>query len=113
MNSGSFKLRVNHYVIILLTLVTAGIHFTLLFPDPMFIMNAVGYLVLLAAYFLPVSILRKYHNLVRLLFIGFALVTILAWVLIGDKSWPGGALGYFTKTIEVLLVIFLLTDRQS
>ncbi len=113
MNSGSYKLGVNHYVIILLTLATAGIHLSLLFPDPMFIMNAIGYLVLLAAYFLPVAFFRKYHALVRCVFIGFALVTILAWVLIGDKSWPGGALGYITKAIEFLLVIFLFTDRQS
>jgi len=113
MNSGSYKLGVNHYVIVLLTLATAGIHLSLLFPDPMFIMNAIGYLVLLAAYFLPVSIFRKYHALVRWVFIGFTLVTILAWVLIGDKSWPGGALGYITKAIEFLLVIFLFTDRQS
>ena len=113
MNSGSLKLGINHYIIILLTLATAGIHFSLLFPDPMFMLNAIGYLSLLAAYFLPVPIFRKYHAYVRWAFIGFTLVTILAWILMGDKSWPGGALGYITKGIEILLVIFLFTDRQS
>ncbi|OGO32429.1 MAG: hypothetical protein A2Z16_02535 [Chloroflexi bacterium RBG_16_54_18] len=113
MNSGSRKLGINHYVIILLTLATAGIHLSLLFPDLMFMLNAIGYLTLLALYFLPVPFLRKYHALVRWAFIGFTLVTISAWLLIGDKSWPGGALGYITKAVEVLLVIFLFTDRQS
>ena len=113
MNSGSRRLGINHYVIIFLTLATAGIHLSLLFPDVMFILNALGYLTLLAIYFLPVPIFRKYHALVRWVFIGFTLITIAAWVLIGDKSWPGGALGYITKAIEVLLVIFLFTDRQS
>ena len=113
MNSRSLKLGTNHVAIILLTLTTAGIHLSLLFPDLMFTLNALGYLTLLAVYFLPVPIFKKYHAFVRWAFIGFTLVTIAAWVLIGDKSWPGGALGYIAKAIEVLLVIFLLTDRQS
>lgn len=113
MNNGSFKLGLNQKAIILLTLATAGIHISLLFPDTMFILNALGYLVLLAAYFLPVPILKNYHGLLRWAFILFTLLTIVAWVLIGDKSWPGGALGYITKIIEVLLVICLLRDRRS
>lgn len=113
MNEGTRKLSRNQIAIIVLTLATALIHISLLFPDPMFIMNGLGYLSLLAAYFLPVSIFRKYHSLIRWVFIAFTLVTIVAWLLIGDKSWPGGALGYFTKTIEVLLVIFLFSDRRT
>jgi hypothetical protein len=97
--------------IILLTLVTAAIHFTLLFPNVMFILNALGYLTLLAAYFLPIPWAKNNHNLVRWAFIGFTLVTILAWVAIGDKSWPAGALGYFTKLVEVVLVVLLFMDR--
>lgn len=113
MKEGSLKLSGNQIAIIVLTLATALIHFTLLFPDPMFIMNALGYLTLLVAYFLPVALFRKYHALIRWLYIAFALVTIVAWLLIGDKSWPGGALGYVTKTIEVLLVFFLWSDRRA
>jgi len=99
--------------IVLLTLVTAAIHFTLLFPDVMFILNALGYLTLLAAYFLPIPWAVNHHNLVRWVFIGFTLVTILAWVAIGDKSWPGGALGYITKLDELILVVLLFMDRAS
>jgi hypothetical protein len=99
--------------ILLATLATAAIHFSLLFPDVLFILNALGYLTLLAVYFLPIDIFRKYHNLVRWLFIGFTLVTILGWVAIGDKSWPAGSLGYITKLIEIILIILLLVDRQQ
>ena len=98
--------------IILLALATAAIHFTLLFPDVMFILNALGYLGLLAAYFLPIPFFREKHGLVRWAFMAFTAVTILAWVAMGDKSWPGGALGYFTKTIELVLLALLWQDRK-
>jgi hypothetical protein len=99
--------------IVLATLATALIHFSLLFPDLLFILNGLGYLSLLAAYFLPVEIAKKNHNLVRWLFIAFTFVTIVAWVAIGDKSWPAGSLGYLTKLIEVILIILLLVDRAQ
>ena len=99
--------------IILAALATALIHFSLLFPDVLFILNGLGYLTLLAAYFLPIDIAKKNHNLVRWLFIAFTLVTIVAWIAIGDKSWPAGSLGYLTKLIEVALIILLVVDRQA
>lgn len=97
--------------IILLTLITAGIHFSLLFPDPMFILNGLGYLTLLGAYFLPIPWLQQRRNLVRWAFIGFAAITILSWIAIGDKTWPAGALGYVTKAVEVVLIALLVADR--
>ncbi len=114
MNRESSRLSAVQIGIIILTLATALIHFSLLFPDVLFIMNGLAYLTLLAAYFLPIDILRRYHGLVRWLFILFAVVTIIAWVAIGDKSWPAGALGYVTKIIEVGLIALLFVDgRQS
>lgn len=98
--------------IILTTVAAALIHFSLLFPDVLFILNGLGYLTLLAAYFLPIDLARKYHNLIRWLFIAFTLVTILAWIVMGDKSWPAGSLGYLTKIIEVILIVLLLIDKQ-
>ncbi|HUV28649.1 MAG TPA: hypothetical protein VMW34_14920 [Anaerolineales bacterium] len=98
--------------IILTTVAAALIHFSLLFPDVLFILNGLGYLTLLAAYFLPIDLARKYHNLIRWLFIAFTLVTILAWIVMGDKSWPAGSLGYLTKIIEVVLIVLLLIDKQ-
>lgn len=98
--------------ITLLAIATAFIHFTLLFPDPLFILNGLGYLILLVLYIIPLEITEKYHNLIRWAFITYTMVTIAAWVLIGDKSLPSGAPGYFTKLIEILLVILLLLDRD-
>jgi len=99
--------------IILAALGTALIHFSLLFPNPLFILNGLGYLALLAAYFLPIDIAKRYHKLVRWAFIAFTFVTIVAWVAIGDKSWPAGSLGYLTKLIEVVLIVLLLVDRPA
>ena len=111
MENQSPRLNAVQIGIILTALATALIHFSLLFPDLLFILNGLGYLSLLAAYFMPIDIARKSHNLVRWLFIAFTLVTILAWVAIGDKSWPAGSLGYLTKLIEIVLIILLLVDR--
>jgi apolipoprotein N-acyltransferase len=110
-NSGNMSgLRI---IIAILALLTAGIHLTLLFPDLLFILNGLGYLALLAAYLLPIPIARNNRGLVRWAFIGFTVVTIVAWLAIGVKTWPDGALGYATKIIEVLLVIALLSDRSQ
>lgn len=102
-----------HIAMILLALVTAGIHFSLLFPNPMFILNGLGFLSLLAAYFLPLPIVKDRRALVRWVFIGYTAVTILAWVAIGDKSWPAGALGYTAKLVELVLLFLLWRDRPG
>ena len=107
------KLSVRQFAIIVLTLATAGIHFSLLFPDWLFILNGLGYLALLGAYFLPIPYLQEHRKFLRWIFIGFVLVTILGWVAIGDKSWPEGALGYIDKAVEVVLLILLWLDRHE
>ena len=96
--------------IVILGLATAVIHFTLLFPDITFILNALGYLTFLGLYFLPVGLFQKYHKLVRWGFIAYTLVTILGWVAIGDK---GMMLGWITKAIEVGLVVLLFLDGRQ
>jgi hypothetical protein len=45
--------------------------------------------------------------MVRWAFIAYTLVTIAAWLAIGDKSIPQGLLGYFTKMVELALVVAL------
>ncbi len=96
--------------IVILTLATAFVHLSLLFPDPLFILNGLGYLALLAAYFLPLPFTKDYRGLVRWIFIGYILVTILAWVVMGDKTWW---VGYITKLIEIVLVVLLWTDKET
>ena len=58
------KLTGKHYGIILAVLITAGLHLATAFdkilfpdgPDPLFILNGLGYLGLLGAYFLPIPL---------------------------------------------------------
>jgi hypothetical protein len=119
MNAGSSKMGFVQIGIILLTLAAAFIHLGLAFlsPDPtftpLFILNGAGYLILLAGLFLPLPIARNNRGLVRWLMILLSVAGILAWVAIGDKSLPSGALGYVTKIIEILLIVLLLRDRRG
>jgi hypothetical protein len=94
--------------IIMLTLATALIHLQLNFPDPVFIMNGLGYLGLLAALYLPLPQLSRYRNLTRWVLIGFTALTIFLWVLFGARIF----IGYIDKVIEVALIALLLLDAR-
>lgn len=96
--------------IIVLTLITAGIHFTLVFPSALFILNSLGYLTLLAAFFINIPFLRRNHELVRWAFMAYAVVTILAWIAIGDKTW---IVGYIAKLDELVLIYLLWRERTA
>jgi hypothetical protein len=94
--------------IVLLTLGTALIHLQLAFPDPVFILNGLGYLTLLVALYLPQ--LARYRNVVRWVLVGYAALTIFLWVLIGART----PIGYIDKAIEVALIALLLLEiRRS
>ena len=84
------------------------VHFSRLFPDPVFILNAIGYLALLAALYLPVPRLVPYRRAERWALIGYATLTILAWVAIGERT----LLGYSTTAGEVALVVLLLIEGR-
>ena len=125
------KLTSRHYVIIVLTLITAFLHIAAaldkqLFPggpDPLFLLNGLGYLGLLGAYFLPISFLQERHELVRRVYMGYAVVTILAWIFI----WVIQAViinhtpffshdslyGVPAKISEVILLLVLSADRPK
>lgn len=107
-------ISVRQAVIILLALATAVVHFTLAMASTdmtttvMFTLNFLGYIAMVAAYFLPLPFLRRYHGLVRVAFIGYTLLTIALWVVMGMRT----PIGYADKAVEVLLVVLLLTDRR-
>ena len=112
--AGQSRLGLLRVGIILLTLYEAGVHFSRNFPDPVFILNGIGYLAFLAALYLPLPVAKDNRRLVRWLFLGYTLITILAWVALGDKSLPGGALGYITALSEIILIALLwLEGRQA
>ena len=92
--------------VVVLTLMAAVVHLSLLFPDPVFILNGIGYLALLAALYLPVARLVPYRRAVRWTLIGYATLTILAWLAIGERT----PLGYSTTSGEVALVLLLLVE---
>jgi hypothetical protein len=73
---------------------------------PLFYLNALGYIVLLIALYLPA--LGRFHRIVRWLLIAFALITIIAWfVITGARP---DTLGYTDKPVEVLLIVLLIVE---
>ncbi|MFA5835955.1 MAG: hypothetical protein WC837_03260 [Bellilinea sp.] len=109
METTRIRIGVMQAVIILLALIAAGIHLSLLFPDVIFILNGLGYLGLTAAYFLqlPIPFLRDRKRLVRFTLIGYTALTLILWLAIGETT----PLGIFTAAIEVLLIVLLLFQR--
>jgi hypothetical protein len=94
--------------IVMLTFGTALIHLQLNFPDPVFILNGLGYLTLLAALYLPIPQIARYRTLVRLVLIGYAALTIFLWVLLGVRT----QIGYIDKAIEIALILLLLLEAR-
>jgi hypothetical protein len=100
--------------IAVLTIATALIHFSLNFNtgafvfQPMFTLNGLGYLGLLAALWFPLSFLAGRERLVHYVFIGYTAVTILGWVAVGARN----IVGYGDKLIEVLLIAALWQHLQ-
>lgn len=110
------KLTGKQYGIILFTLATAFLHLSL-FPilglDPIFL-NGFGYLALLGAYFLPIPFLQERHNLVWWALFGYTVLTIVLWVVLGEKNFSASTssmIGYYAKAAEVLLLAFLWADK--
>jgi hypothetical protein len=125
------KLSGRHYAIIGLTLLTAILHLLAaidkqLFPegpDPLFILNGLGYLGILGAYFLPIPLFQQRHELVRRGFMLFAVITIAAWIFIwviqyviiqGTPFFSHDSLyGVPSKISEVILLWLLAQDKAT
>jgi hypothetical protein len=110
------RLTGKHYGILLSGLATAFLHLSL-FPilgiDPIFL-NGFGYLALLGAYFLPIPFFQERHGLVWWALVGYTVLTIVLWVILGDKNFVPGtssAIGYYAKAAEVVLLAFLWSDK--
>ena len=116
--------------IILTVLITAALHFATAFdkilfpngPDPLFTLNGLGYLGLLGAYFLPIPFFQQRHKLVRGALIAYAIITIIAWLVI----WVGfyvirdgmpffshdSIYGVPAKIDELILLALLWNDKS-
>ena len=93
-----------HALIILTTMVTAIIHLVVLSYllgeiSPLFVLNGLGFLILLGAWYFTPGFLANQRTALHIVFILYTIVTIAAWVAIGDT---GDALGIFTKLDEAL-----------
>lgn len=96
--------------IILLTLATAFIHIRLgLFGLPLFLLNGLGYLGLIALLYLPIPRLTPYRGVIRWALVLYTALTIVLWVFLGG---PYTGLGYFTKLAEVALIVLLLFEAR-
>lgn len=103
-NPGTFRIG-----IIVLTAATALIHLYLgLLGFPLFILNGLGYLTLLAALYLPVPQLARYRNAARWVLVGYTALTIFLWILVGART----PIGYIDKLIEVALIALLILDAR-
>lgn len=123
------QMKTRQYLIILLVLATATLHIGAAFdrvlfpdgPDPLFSLNALGYLGLLGAYFLPIEFLQQRHKLVWSILFVYVIVTILAWLVIwvgmnvianGVPFFSHDSLyGVPAKLVEVILLSVLRRDR--
>ena len=104
-----------HYGIILCALATAYLHLTL-YPDIMFTLNGLGYIGLLGAYLLPIAFFQQNHKLVWWALVGYTALTIILWVVMGEKDFnasPSAPIGYYAKAAEVLLLVFLWADKPK
>jgi peptidoglycan/LPS O-acetylase OafA/YrhL len=116
MSNPKTDMRITDIAIVLLTLATAAIHFSRAMADPeirvLFILNGLGYLVLLTLLYLPQ--LRGRRPWIRRIFIGYAALTIVlyfVWGLMsGEWNMPIGPLD---KLIEVALIALLWQARGA
>ncbi len=94
--------------IVALTLATGYIHSTL--GGLLFTLNAIGYAVaavaILIGAFVTLPIVVRFSWLPRLGLFGYALATILGWVMMG----PRYDMAYLAKAIELVLLTLLVVD---
>jgi hypothetical protein len=108
------NLSLKHYGIILGGLLAAYFHLVL-FPDIGFTLNGLGYIGLLGAYFLPIPFFQQKHKMVWWGLVGYTLLTIALWVILGNKQFEAGttsAIGYYAKAAEVFLLACLWADKK-
>ena len=113
------KLSLRHYGIIISSLTTAILHLSLYSDFGYFdwvVLNGFGSIALLLAYFLPVPFFQKRHTTVFWALFGYVVLTILLWLIFGDKTFvfeTTAAIGYYAKTAELFLLAFMLSDLPT
>lgn len=114
MNKNQLQLGARQTGILIFSLITALIHIYLAFQFPngtdiIFVLNGLGYLGLAALLYLPLPQLTGYRALIRWVFMGYAALTVILWILIGARN----AIAYFDKLIELALIVLLWMEHQE
>ena len=105
-------LRKTDFAIIGLTVITAVIHFAL--GRPLFILNGLGYLALLAMLFLPISRLQPWRTAVRWGLIFYTGITIVLYFFAHRGGlWMEDGLGLMTKMVELILILLLFWSQNE
>jgi 4-amino-4-deoxy-L-arabinose transferase-like glycosyltransferase len=114
MNTSTLRLAIT-----ILTVITALVHLGLAIVltgnmQVMFILNGIGFLVLLYLLLRPPAGIAGLRNLVHYALIAFASVTIIGYFVVNGFK-PDDYLGLFTKLVEILLVVtvFMHLRRTS
>jgi hypothetical protein len=110
MTNPETKIRIADIAIVLLTVATAAIHFSRAMADPeirvLFVLNGLGYLILLTLLYLPQ--LRDRRRWIRRIFIGYAAITVVLYVVWGLMSGEWNMpIGPLDKLIEIALIALL------
>lgn len=100
--------------ITILTLITASVHLLLGISgsDPLFILNGIGYLVLLYIFFWTPGFLQGQKSLIRWGFMGFTALTIVLYFVMNPDRFES-VLGLITKFDELLLIVGLWQSKDS
>lgn len=101
------------YGVIILTTITALIHLYLSFqfpngPDPAFLLNGIGYFVLLSVIYAPLPLSAGQRSLVGWFLVAYTALTIVLWFFFGVNSW----IAYVDKSVEVLLIILIWAETR-
>ena len=101
------------YGVILLAAITALIHLYLSLqfpngPDFAFLLNGIGYLVLVGAIYAPIPLLARYRSLFCWLLIAYTALTIVLWFFFGANVWYA----YVDKAVEIALILFVWLETR-
>lgn len=102
--------------VVLLTLATAAIHLSFFIEEPrrglIYGLNALGYVALVGALYLPIPVLNRFRRTVLRALIAYAALTIVAYVAFGllRHEWTV-PLGPVNKVIELVLIGLLWLEH--
>jgi hypothetical protein len=105
----SVKLTPTRITLAILAIITGVYH--LLLPDLMLMLNGLGFLGLLAAYFVRLDFIPIKRPTLRWLFMGYTLITIVLYFALRGLGGLTFIEGMVIKLVELGLLFLLYQDR--